>query len=158
VIVSNPPATTVEARQGLSSSFSSQSSMDPPNKELTIRSRAIAKRGTKRRKPTKQNRRGQGDSEEECIIVNRPNRQIRIDDTAALNDFYFTRFTELQQLHCKTVAKAWIKKIEPRKQTTHPYKNGDLAAPPWWPAGVKHKEPDHIKRGRKCWKASSVLR
>jgi hypothetical protein len=82
-------------------------------------------------------------------LVNTPNTQIRIGDAEALNDFYYTRFAELQQLHCKTVAKAWIKKIEPRKQTTHPYKNGDPAAPPWWPAGVKHKEPDHINRARK---------
>lgn len=52
---------------------------------------------------------------------------------------------------------AYIRMVEPRKQVHHPY-NGRLPGggnapeqldpeatkPPWWPAGVTHREPDHL--------------
>ena len=82
----------------------------------------------------------------ESDLSTAPVTQIRIDDAKALDDFYLARFNDLQQLFCKIVAKAWIRKIEPRKQTTYPYKDGALSAPPWWPSDVEHREPDHIRK------------
>jgi hypothetical protein len=54
------------------------------------------------------------------------------------------KVTELQQNVCKLLAKAWIKVIEPKKPTTHPYAGGDATKPTWWPAHVRHKEPDTL--------------
>lgn len=53
-------------------------------------------------------------------------------------------FRELQQLACKTIAKAWIKVIEPRKQTNYPYNRGEDSKPFWWPSHIRHCEPDHL--------------
>ncbi|KAI3113248.1 hypothetical protein CBS147330_9870 [Penicillium roqueforti] len=57
------------------------------------------------------------------------------------------------------VAKAFIKFIEPRKQVRHPYNGGkprgsapgttgdpEKTKPEWWPPGVMHKEPDHLRK------------
>ncbi|KAF3009283.1 hypothetical protein E8E15_001438 [Penicillium rubens] len=62
----------------------------------------------------------------------------------------------LQQTNCRALAKAYVKLVEPRKQVYFPY-NGrivvagvtqqldpEAAKPPWWPAGVRHREPDHL--------------
>ena len=91
-------------------------------------------------------RRTKASSGSKFDVPTAPVTQIRIDDTKALDDFYLARLNDLQQLFCKIVAKAWIRKIEPRKQTTYPYKDGALSAPPWWPVDVKHREPDHIRK------------
>ena len=66
-----------------------------------------------------------------------------------VNDVTFfleTRFRQLQQLCCKIVAKAWIKVIEPKKQTRYPYNRGEESKPDWWPDDVRHKEPDHLMK------------
>ncbi|KAJ9603753.1 hypothetical protein H2200_011939 [Cladophialophora chaetospira] len=60
--------------------------------------------------------------------------QIRVDDIERLAKWYKEAFIRLQQVACRLVAKAWIKKIHPKKQSTHPYND------------VQHKEPDHISR------------
>ena len=60
--------------------------------------------------------------------------------------FLETRFRQLQQLCCKIVAKAWIKVIEPKKQTRYPYNRGEESKPEWWPDDVRHKEPDHLMK------------
>ena len=70
--------------------------------------------------------------------------QLTIGNDAAVKELYESRFQQLQQLGCKIVAKAWIKRIHPRKQTKHPYRGGLPKAPPWWPEGIKHREPDHL--------------
>ncbi|KAJ5138865.1 uncharacterized protein N7515_003713 [Penicillium bovifimosum] len=57
------------------------------------------------------------------------------------------------------VAKAFIKFIEPRKWVQHPYNGGkppgsvpgtsgdpEKTKPEWWPLGVMHKEPDHLRK------------
>ncbi|KAI9835962.1 MAG: hypothetical protein M1838_005178 [Thelocarpon superellum] len=85
-------------------------------------------------------------------------QQMEIGESSTVEDFYRARFHDLQQLHCKVLAKAWIKKLEPRKQTTHPYKDGDDAAPDWWPAGVRHREPDHIKKEPRIKLLLAILR
>ena len=71
---------------------------------------------------------------------------VQIGCERAVTDAITARLQLLQQLACKIVAKAWIKKIQPKKQTTHPYCHGFAKAPPWWPPKVTHKEPDHIKK------------
>ncbi|KAI9721561.1 MAG: hypothetical protein M1812_002323 [Candelaria pacifica] len=72
-----------------------------------------------------------------------------IGDTPSIDEFYKTRFWELQQTVCKYLAKTWIKVVEPQKQSSYPYSRQKAPAgqkPPWWPEWVIHKEPDHIKK------------
>ncbi|KAI9746616.1 MAG: hypothetical protein M1818_000329 [Claussenomyces sp. TS43310] len=79
-------------------------------------------------------------------------RQLRIGDAQQVQDFYIQRFKDLQQSACKVIAKAFVKIIEPKKQTNHPYTGGHAKAPGWWPLptkdgakdGVRHREPDHL--------------
>lgn len=82
---------------------------------------------------------------------------IQVGDEAAVWDIYCQRFRNLQQGACKIVAKAFVKVIEPKKQSTHPYTGAEEKAPGWWPKPwgptrddrVRHKEPDHLyKRGK----------
>lgn len=79
-------------------------------------------------------------------------RELRIADTEEVTKFFEGRFRDLQQAACKIIAKAFVKVVEPRKQTNFPYTGGADRAPLWWPpmpvegqtGGVKHKEPDHL--------------
>ncbi|KAK6069654.1 hypothetical protein SCUP234_10567 [Seiridium cupressi] len=89
--------------------------------------------------------------------ITRKKRSIVISDTKQLWQFYELRFKNCQQAACKLIAKAWIKTVEPKKQSTHPYTGKDEKAPDWWPQPwgdgqenkVRHKEPDHLyKRER----------
>ena len=61
-----------------------------------------------------------------------------------LMTWYASKFDSLQQQTCKVVVKAWIKVIEPKKQTRYPYNKGNEGKPPWWPQELRHKEPDHL--------------
>jgi hypothetical protein len=74
-----------------------------------------------------------------------------IGDEAEVERFYTCRFKDMQQSSCKVMGKAFVKLVEPKKQTHHPYTKGDDRAPPWWPptsgddnVKVRHKEPDHL--------------
>ena len=76
-------------------------------------------------------------------------QQLMIGDAAEVEKFYFVRFRDMQQSACKVMGKAFVKLVEPKKQTHHPYTKGDVKAPPWWPNttgenSVRHKEPDHL--------------
>ncbi|KAK5052136.1 hypothetical protein LTR84_002940 [Exophiala bonariae] len=81
--------------------------------------------------------------------------QIQVDDQARLEQWFTDAFVDIQQVVCRLIAKVWIKKIHPKKQSTHPY-NGQMprdqiadpnrTRPPYWPKNVKHKEPDHIAK------------
>jgi hypothetical protein len=73
-------------------------------------------------------------------------KPLVIGDTDEVSVFLETRFRQLQQLCCKIVAKAWIKVIEPKKQTRYPYNRGEASKPEWWPTDVRHKEPDHLMK------------
>jgi len=73
-------------------------------------------------------------------------KPLTIGNHAEVTSFLETRFRQLQQLCCKIVAKAWIKVIEPKKQTRFPYNRGDESKPDWWPEDVRHKEPDHLMK------------
>ncbi|CAJ2506230.1 Uu.00g003600.m01.CDS01 [Anthostomella pinea] len=81
-----------------------------------------------------------------------PKRPIVISNEEELRAFYDLRFKNCQQNACKLIAKAWVKAVEPKKQSTHPYTGADEKAPGWWPKPwglnstekVRHKEPDHL--------------
>ncbi|CRG88329.1 hypothetical protein PISL3812_05358 [Talaromyces islandicus] len=97
---------------------------------------------------------------------------IRVDDEQRLKKYYEKAFESFQQLNCRIIAKAFIKVVEPRKQVNYPY-NGrrsspgsdpeiqpdpEMTKPPWWPAGVKHKEPDHLLKGERIKLLVHLLR
>lgn len=75
--------------------------------------------------------------------------------------YYESAFESFQQNNCRTLAKAYIKLVEPRKQVNYPY-NGrkniggrtiqldpNTTKPPWWPSQVSHREPDHLPKAGK---------
>lgn len=66
--------------------------------------------------------------------------------------YFAKRFAAVQQDTCKLVAKAWIKVIEPKKQSKFPYNKGENAKPKWWPDGVPHRAPDHLSKERKWYR------
>jgi hypothetical protein len=70
---------------------------------------------------------------------------LDVNSSTDLEEYFDSRCESIQQLNWKMVLKAWIKEIEPGKQTTYPYnkKPPDEKPPPWWPPGIPHKEPDH---------------
>lgn len=89
-----------------------------------------------------------------AAIPGRKKQRLVIGDGAEVQEFYMQRFREMQQTTCKVIAKAFVKLVEPKKQSSHPYTKGNEGAPPWWPStegpdGVIHKEPDHLLRGRR---------
>lgn len=83
---------------------------------------------------------------------------IELKDEAARTAFLEMRFSQMQQVMCKMVAKEWIKVIEPKKQTRYPYMKGEEARPAWWPAGVRHKEPDHLMKPERQALLLAILR
>lgn len=88
--------------------------------------------------------------------------QFRVDDDEAFQKFCAASFNDLQQLAMKTILKAWVKELEPKKQKrfpycqTYPYVDGQPdykhnpepgTYPDWWPINqVIHKEPDHLSK------------
>ncbi|PWN48800.1 hypothetical protein IE53DRAFT_176558 [Violaceomyces palustris] len=87
-----------------------------------------------------------------------PQFEVRFQNMAARTAFFELRFGQLQQGVCKTVAKAWIKIIEPKKQTRCPYNKGEEGKPSWWPEGVRHKEPDHLMKPERHSLLLTILR
>ncbi|KAK9240869.1 hypothetical protein V1525DRAFT_447766 [Lipomyces kononenkoae] len=81
-----------------------------------------------------------------------------ISDREAVTAFLGAKFRQLQQVACKVVAKAWIKVIEPKKQSNHPYNKGDEFKPDWWPSEARHKEPDHLMKPERLVLLVSMLR
>ncbi|KAJ6126574.1 hypothetical protein N7523_002186 [Penicillium sp. IBT 18751x] len=86
---------------------------------------------------------------------------ISIREKDFLRGYYEKVFQNLQQTNCRVIAKAYVKLVEPRKQVNYPY-NGrkivagrtqqlepDATKPPWWPAGVSHREPDHLPKAER---------
>ncbi|KAI0010301.1 hypothetical protein F4779DRAFT_315729 [Xylariaceae sp. FL0662B] len=93
-------------------------------------------------------------------------RGITIGDGNELWTFYDQRFRNCQQTACKMIAKAWVKAVEPKKQSTHPYTGADEKAPDWWPKPwgttkddkVRHKEPDHLYKNERVHLLNHILR
>ncbi|GMM32758.1 hypothetical protein DASC09_000830 [Saccharomycopsis crataegensis] len=79
-------------------------------------------------------------------------------DSENIDSHYDRLFSELQQNNCKTIAKCWIKEIEPNKQSIFPYKNGKESMPAWWPQNVVHREPDHIKKEERIRLLKTIIR
>jgi hypothetical protein len=88
------------------------------------------------------------------VVTSSMKRAVKIGEAAEVQEFYMQRFKDCQQNACKLIAKAWVKAVEPKKQSNHPYTRGDESAPDWWPAPwgssmherVRHIEPDHQKK------------
>lgn len=81
--------------------------------------------------------------------------RIKISDTKAVDKYFDRQLDGIQQLNCKVIAKAWIKVIEPKKQFHYPYNGSNSSGakpdpektkPDWWPTGVRHRGPDHVKK------------
>ncbi|KAG8921136.1 hypothetical protein FRC00_009085, partial [Tulasnella sp. 408] len=64
--------------------------------------------------------------------------------TGVSDAYYNDVFQRMQQNAAKIIAKCWIKIIEPKKQSRHPYREAEESRPDWWPHGIRHKEPDHL--------------
>ncbi len=85
------------------------------------------------------------------IVINTSNKH-------EVNNYLFNCFEEFQQIPCKILAKQWIKIVEPRKQSRHPYNQGDKAKPYWWPDSARHKEPDHLKKDERISLLIKILK
>ncbi|KAM0472670.1 hypothetical protein ACHAPX_008631 [Trichoderma viride] len=104
--------------------------------------------------------------EEDLPMTVSSRRCIKIGDSAAVWSFYEQRFKNCQQTACKLIAKAWVKAVEPKKQSTHPYTGSDEKAPGWWPKAwgptkddkVRHKEPDHLYKRERVHLLAHILR
>lgn len=78
----------------------------------------------------------------------------------SLDQEYQSRFEHLGQTVCANILKAWIKVVEPKKQTKYPYKDKkgkEGRAPPWWPTGMRHIEPDHLHKDERPRLLSSII-
>ena len=99
------------------------------------------------------------DDEDVVIPMSKTKRGIKVGSSAEIWQFYEQRFKNCQQTACKLMAKAWVKAVEPKKQSNHPYTGSDEKAPDWWPKPwgptkddrVRHKEPDHLYKRGECF-------
>lgn len=114
-------------------------------------------------KKTKRYHRRYDDSSEDTQspILERKTMRLRIGDEEEVTKFYSCRFKDMQQASCKVMGKAFVKLVEPRKQTHYPYTKGAAKAPPWWPVTsgellVRHREPDHLLKPGKFEVTSSI--
>ena len=94
---------------------------------------------------------------------------LRVGNRALLRRYYEKAFEDFQQLNCRAIAKSYIKLVEPRKQVHYPYNgrrsiagvaqtdNPEQTKPGWWPAGVVHKEPDHLLKPGESLRASLLI-
>ncbi|KAH7310070.1 hypothetical protein BKA65DRAFT_543427 [Rhexocercosporidium sp. MPI-PUGE-AT-0058] len=107
------------------------------------------------------------ESEEEIFapisIAKQKSTTLRIGNDKKIEKFYRARFQELPTLLCKIMAKAFVKAVEPRKQSRYPYSKGQISAPPWWPAlsgtnSVRHKDPDHLHKQERIQLLMHILR
>ncbi|KAF5024950.1 hypothetical protein F66182_2964 [Fusarium sp. NRRL 66182] len=107
------------------------------------------------------------DEDEAPMTVTTTTRKgIKIGNPDEVWNFYEQRFKNCQQTACKLIAKAWVKAVEPKKQSTHPYTGSDEKAPDWWPKPwgptkedkVRHKEPDHLYKRERVHLLNHILR
>ena len=93
--------------------------------------------------------------------------QLEIGKAEDVEHWIIEAFDAVQQVTCRLIAKLWIKKIEPKKQSAHPYNGGlpkdevkdpNRTRPSYWPLEVPHKEPDHIQKIRELLGSSQVGR
>ncbi|KAL1862977.1 hypothetical protein VTK73DRAFT_6564 [Phialemonium thermophilum] len=119
-----------------------------------------------RKRPRANVFRRDADDSEGPIPIASSKKGIRIGDSDAVWNFYDQRFRNCQQTACKLIAKAWVKAVEPKKQSNHPYTGSDEKAPDWWPKPwgptrderVRHKEPDHLYKKERVHLLNHILR
>ncbi|KAI0976175.1 hypothetical protein F4678DRAFT_456494 [Xylaria arbuscula] len=103
------------------------------------------------------------------MVTVEPSKGIRISDSEAVYAFYDHSLRFCQQTACKIIAKAWVKAVAPKKQSTHPYTKGDTSRPDWWPRTyckygedsykeMRHKEPDHLGKDERVYLLCHILR
>ncbi|CZR65254.1 uncharacterized protein PAC_15154 [Phialocephala subalpina] len=114
----------------------------------------------KRRFTSYRNRENSNDDIPVPVPVNKT-RRLMIGDAAEVEEFYRTRFNDMHQLSCRIMGKAFVKLVEPKKQTSYPYTRGK--APPWWPNTtgdniVRHKQPDHLLKSERIRLLIHILR
>ncbi|KXH45987.1 hypothetical protein CNYM01_03953 [Colletotrichum nymphaeae SA-01] len=112
-------------------------------------------------------RRPTNDDDDVAIVVASSSKKtLKVGDEKDLWNLYEQRFKNCQQTACKLIAKAWVKVVEPKKQTNHPYTGQDEKAPDWWPKPwgptkeekVRHKEPDHLYKRERVHLLCHILR
>lgn len=131
-------------------STSGESSSEMPRRLRTHQSRSVGSSGDQVRSKRKRTRYL---ADADTIPPVQKYQDLVIGDEVEVGKFYFLRFKDLQQSSCKVMGKAFVKLVEPKKQTHHPYTKKEEGAPEWWPTlkelgedGVKHREPDHLYR------------
>ena len=150
----------MDSEQGRKSSGSSESHRyrktrsDDSDEDVSSSSR----RKKRARYPHSRGWREQSNDDTPIPVPVQKTQQLRIGDSAEVEKFYACRFKDMQQSSCKVMGKAFVKLVEPKKQTHHPYTKGDGKAPPWWPpttgddnVKVRHKEPDHLLKPGRWW-------
>lgn len=106
------------------------------------------------------------EDEEAPLVISGTRKGLKIGSSQDVWNFYEHRFKNCQQTACKLIAKAWVKAVEPKKQSTHPYTGSDEKAPEWWPKPwgltkedkVRHKEPDHLYKRERVHLLTHILR
>ncbi len=119
--------------------------------------------GTKRRRRAYQGQFRERSNEDLPITPSVQKQTLVIGNEAEVEKFYTQRFKDMQQSACKVMGKAFVKLVEPKKQTHHPYTKGNDKAPPWWPNtqgdnNVRHREPDHLLKPGKLGCLQAQLR
>ncbi|KAL2205110.1 hypothetical protein CC79DRAFT_1323849 [Sarocladium strictum] len=107
----------------------------------------------------------QEDNQQDTMSV-MTRKGLKIGDAEAVYNYYEQAFKSCQQSACKLIAKAWVKVLAPKKQSTHPYTGSDERAPDWWPKPwgtskeerVRHKEPDHLYKRERIALLIHILR
>ncbi|KAI0388396.1 hypothetical protein F5Y17DRAFT_474939 [Xylariaceae sp. FL0594] len=87
-----------------------------------------------------------------------PKRGIAIGDDKAVYAFYDERLRLCLQSACKTIAKAWVKALEPRKQSKYPYTRGLDSAPEWWPRTYSQDATPGTRSPVQGWLLTHILR
>lgn len=91
-----------------------------------------------------------------AMSTNSSGSMLDLADRGAVDEALSWVLVQIRQHTLKSLAKSWIKAIEPRKQARYPYKNGPR--PPWWSLNIEHKEPDHISSSQRIPLLLSLLR
>lgn len=119
-----------------------------------------------RKRPRGHLQRREMEDDDAPIPITSSKKGIKIGNSQDVWKFYDQRFRNCQQTACKLIAKAWVKAVEPKKQSNHPYTGSDEKAPDWWPKAwgptrdekVRHKEPDHLYKKERVHLLNHILR
>ncbi|OQE10120.1 hypothetical protein PENFLA_c001G07947 [Penicillium flavigenum] len=119
--------------------------------------------------------------EQDTIVFNREARQnflsasgeerviLKVGDTKSVMIYYRSTLDYFPQQNCSSIIKAVIKFIEPQKQAKHPYNGGkpllgsatsdpEKTKPTWWPPGITHKHPEHMRKENRIELFLHILR